>query len=125
MTQLQFLLDWMQYAVVVAFCTSLLLPFALMPIWQWWKDTFGVNLQLKDFAIAGALIGPFLYYAFGIDPFALWFRWLQDASITAIPIVLVWRFLIIYREQKQGARNRRSTDGKHSNGGGNATTRRK
>jgi hypothetical protein len=125
MTQLQFLLDWIQYAVVVAFCVSLLLPFALMPIWKWWKDSFGVNLQVKDFAIAAALLAAFLHYVFGVDPSELWFKYLQAVAITSIPIVLVWRFQIIYREQKQGARHRRSTDAKHSNGGENATTRRK
>lgn len=123
MTQLQFLLDWDKYAVVVAFCTSLLLPFALMPIWKWWRDSLGVNLQLKDFAISGALVGPFLYYLFGINPEELWFRYLQCVCITLIPIILVWRFQIVLREQRDGAR---SSKRRHQvDGGKDASTGRK
>jgi hypothetical protein len=116
MSQLQFLLDWIQWAVVVAFCVSLLLPFALMPIWKWWKDSFGVNLQVKDFAIAAALLAAFLHYVFGINPNELWFKYLQATAITTIPIVLIWRFRIVYREQREGARHRRVHD-EQPNGG--------
>lgn len=103
MTQLQFLLDWIQYAVVVAFCVSLILPFASMSFWKWWRDSFGINLNLKDFAVALALLAAFLHYVFGINPMETWFKWLQAVAITAIPVVLVWRFIIIYREQRRGA----------------------
>jgi hypothetical protein len=123
MSQTQFLLDWVEWAVVVAFCTSLILPFALMPIWKWWKDSFGINLQVKDFAIAAALLAAFLHYAFGLNPMETWFKWLQAGAITTIPIILIWRFLIIYREQRKGALDSKS-NGKHHREADDANTGR-
>jgi hypothetical protein len=100
---MEFLYDWVSWAVVVAFLVALLLPFALLPIWRWYKDSFGVNLQMKDFAIAAALLASFLHRAFGISPNSLWFGWLEAAAITSVPIILVWRFFIILKEQRNGA----------------------
>jgi hypothetical protein len=104
MTQQAFLDDWAEWAVVVAFCVSLILPFALMPIWKWWKDSFGVSLQLKDFLVAGALLASFLHFVFGINPEEIWFGYVRNIAISAIPFVLAWRFWIIWKEQRDGAR---------------------
>jgi hypothetical protein len=89
-----------------------------MPIWKWWKDSFGINLQVKDFAIAAALLAAFLHYTFGLNPMETWFKYLQAAAITSIPVVLVWRFQIIWREQRNGAKH---SKGQHKKGGTNAT----
>jgi|ERR1700743_837196 len=118
MTQLQFLLDWIEVAVLAAFCTSLLLPLALLPFWKWYKDGFGVNLNIKDFAVALALLAAFLHYVFGFNPGDLWFKYVQATAITAIPVILIWRFTIIVKEQRRGARSK----GKHKNGGNNVTS---
>jgi hypothetical protein len=110
MNQLQFLLDYIEVVVLAAFFVSLFLPILTLPFWRWYRDSFGVNLNLKDFAIALALLASFLHYLFGVDPMDLWFKYVQSVAITAIPIILIWRFFIIIKEQRLGLKEQKEQE---------------
>lgn len=106
MTRLQLLRDWIDYAAQVAFWACATWPFLVRFIWPWNDSQWGWNMVIKVELIALALLGSVLRYEFGIGSgYAL--LWTMALAITLIPVVLAWRTWIIWRAQRDGARDDR------------------
>lgn len=105
MTSLHFLMDWEDAAIGAAFWTCLLWPLIVRSFWPWYRDQWGWNMIIKTEMIALALLAPILHLEFGIQP-GLGLLWIGAVAITMIPVAVAWRTVIIYRDQRDGARER-------------------
>lgn len=102
MTQLQFLADWASYAAGVAFWVCALWPALIAWFWPWWRHQWGLNMVIKTELIAFALLSTVLHREFGVaDTFVL--LWVTVAAVTLIPVVVVWRTILIWQGQRDGA----------------------
>lgn len=102
MTQLQFLAEFGQWASVAAFVTGVLFPLVGL-YWPWWETWLGRNLVYFDYVVALALLPLFLHYVFDLTTRTLYFAWIQTLSIGFVPLLIVWRAALIYREQRRGS----------------------
>jgi hypothetical protein len=107
MTQMHFLMDWVQIAVIASFLASAFFPVSVSFFYPWWETALGWNLVSLDGALALALLPSFLHQMFGVNITSVWFLYLIAVSISAIPPIVLWRTWIIYRAQRAGAVNAR------------------
>ena len=103
MTQFQFLTDWIQDAIFAGFLAAALFPFVGI-YFPWWRHEFGWNLIAFDLAIGIALLPAFLHRVFGVPVTGLVYTYVVAIALTSIPVILIWRAYVLYREQKAGAR---------------------
>jgi hypothetical protein len=87
---------------VAAFVVGILFPLTGF-YWSWWETWLGRNLVYFDYVVALALLPLFLHFVFGLTPHTLYFAWVQSVSLALIPLLIVWRAALIYREQRHGA----------------------
>lgn len=104
MTQLQLLHDWGQIASGAAFWTCLLWPALVRSFWPWHHHEWGWNMVVKTEAIAAALLAYILHTEFGV-PVGYPLLWTGVLAVTAIPLAVGWRTWIIWRTQRDGARD--------------------
>lgn len=108
MTQIQILNDWIQDAVLVGFFASLLFPFVGL-YFPWWRHQFGWNLIAFDGAITIALFPAFLHRVFGVPLIGLGYMYTVAVALTAIPVIVAWRAIVLYQAQRAGAMRERRT----------------
>ena len=107
MTQAQFLADWIQDVVLIGFVAAVLFPVAAAFILPWWRHAFGLNMIALDLALGIALFPAVLHRVFGVSLTSIAYTYVIAISLTIVPIVIVWRFWVIYKTQRAGARLRR------------------
>jgi hypothetical protein len=103
LTQLQFLTDWANDAVPVAFWACALWPALVAWFWPWWQHQWGWNMVIKTELIAVALLASVLRREFGVQNVYV-LAWTVVAAVTLIPVVIAWRTVLIWRAQRDGAR---------------------
>jgi hypothetical protein len=114
-TQYHLLADIINAGVFAAFIVSLLFPLVGLPalkfwphwrigFWPWWKTGFGINVVSLEFVIAVALLPSFLHRIAGLSATTYAFLWLQAVSICLVPVVIIWRAVIIWHAQRDPAR---------------------
>jgi hypothetical protein len=85
-----------------AFITSLLFVPVTSAYWPWWQSWWGRNIVILELCIAGTLLGSVLFLDFGISSVA--FQWIAAFFLTAIILIVIWRAVMIWAEQRKGAR---------------------
>jgi hypothetical protein len=104
MNQLEFLLDWGVWVVGVAFWVSVAFAPVITFFWRWWKDSWGWNIISLEVVIALALLRTILVTEFGLVRSGIETLWLTDISVSLIPVIIIWRAVIIIREQYKAVR---------------------
>lgn len=106
MTQLEFLKDWAAIAINVIVWGGLAYPAILRLFWPWHQHWWGRNFVATEVCTALALLGAVVYHDWRPLAHLLFgFYWLQNLSFTAIPIILIWRGVIMFRIQRALAEN--------------------
>jgi len=74
-------------------------------IWPWWRDQLGWSIIAKTVALSIVLLPAMLFVWFGPNAFtqAPWLAWVSAWSLFLVPAALIWRFVVIYRIQREGA----------------------
>jgi hypothetical protein len=85
----------------VAFITSALFTPVTSLFWPWWQSTWGWNIVTLEACIAGTLLASWLFLDFGVDFQAL--QWITAVFLALIIVVITWRAVMIWREQRRGA----------------------
>jgi hypothetical protein len=116
--QQAFLNHWIEWAVIFAFVVPAAFPLIVSRFWPWWEDDLGVNLVMMDASVAIAAFPAFLHYILNAPINAIGYQYLRNIALTAVPCIVIWRMIIIYRTQREGARER----ARERNGGKDATT---
>lgn len=101
MTQEQLLAEVGGVLANVTFFTSLLFPVVTAFFWPWWASAWGRNIVSLELGIAVTLLPAVLYRDFGTDSLAL--RWVQVAALATVPLIVIWRVVMIWRAQRAGA----------------------
>lgn len=68
--------------------------------WPWWQNQVGWSITLKSAAIGLALLPAMMHEWFGADQRQPFMEWLAVAALAAIPLILIWRAVVIYRIQR-------------------------
>jgi len=103
-TQVEVLTTWGEWAMGAAFWTCLLWPGIAAVFWPWHRSQWGWNMVIKTELIAVALLAPVLRAELGVT--SLYFLlWTTVVALTLIPVVVGWRLVIIWRTQRDGARD--------------------
>lgn len=100
MTQGQILADLINWGIDAAFLFPFLFPAYIRLIWAWEKDEWGWNIVTLDLAVSLALLPSFYRRVFGVDGDRTFFLWLVTISLWAIPAIIVWRSVMIWRRQR-------------------------
>ncbi len=87
-----------------AFITSLLFVPVTSVYWPWWQSWWGRNIVILELCIAGTLFSSWLFLDFGISSDAL--QWVAAFFLTIIVGIVIWRAVMIWFEQRMGARER-------------------
>lgn len=101
MTQGQFLADAGIVLANVTFFTSLLFPAVTAFFWRWWASAWGRNIVSLELGIAVTLLPAVLFRDFGTDDLAL--RWVQVTALATVPLIVIWRTVMIWLAQRSGA----------------------
>lgn len=104
MTQLQVLIDLSRIALNVIFWSCVAFPLIGI-FWPWWRSSWGWNIVSLEIALALAVMGSVLQIDFGLrSDHLLSFFWITTASLCLVPVIVVWRAVMILREQYHEAR---------------------
>jgi hypothetical protein len=101
MTQEQLAIDLINWGVDVAFLVPFLFPAYIRLIWAWEKDEWGWNIILLDLAVSLAILPTFVHRVAGVRFSTPVFLWLEAASLWFIPMIIVWRSVMIWRKQRR------------------------
>ena len=100
MDQKQIAIDLINWGVDFAFLIPFLFPAYIRLIWAWEKDEWGWNIVLLDLAVSLAILPSFGHRVFGVNVSRIFFIWLVACSIWLIPIIVVWRSIMIWKKQR-------------------------
>jgi hypothetical protein len=100
MTQVQQVLNIINWGINVAFIVTLLFPIGVRPFWNWMTSDWGWNIVTFDSIVALALLPTWLHHTLGINASTLLFLYIEAVSIWSVPIVVLWRAWIIYNAQR-------------------------
>lgn len=107
MTQILLLRDLSKIAVNVIFWSGIAFPIVIGPFWPWWKSSWGWNMVSLEGALSLALISSILQIDFGLRTTnVLLFLWLTVVSLWIVPAVVIWRTVIILRQQYRASQLR-------------------
>jgi hypothetical protein len=100
-TQLQLLADWNGVIINIICWTSFVFPAALATFWPWHESDWGKILVSLDLCIGLSVLGVTIQHDWGYPHFLMYeFGWLSTLSLTAIPIIGIWRAVMIWRKQR-------------------------
>lgn len=105
MSQAEFLRDAAPVVVQAAFWSALAF-IAWYTIWaKWWRYSVGRAIVAMDSAIALATFPTTLGLIFGASVIASsFYTWLTVAAFAAIPVITIYRGVIVWRIQRRAAR---------------------
>lgn len=101
MTQEQLIADLVNWGINAAFLFPFLFPAVVRLYWAWEKSDWGWNIVALDLAVALALLPIFVNHVFNVSVTGYFFGWLEVSSIWLIPVIIVWRMIIIWRNQRR------------------------
>lgn len=104
MTQEQFLADAGNALENLTFFVSLLFPLVTAFFWPWWESSWGRNIVSLELGIAVTLLPGVLFRDFGVNDLAL--HWVQLLALATVPLIVVWRVVMIWRTQRAAALRR-------------------
>jgi hypothetical protein len=96
-----FLREWAVYAAGITFWVCFTWPAVVRLFWPWHQSMWGWNMVIKTEMIALALLTTVLKTEFGVEP-GVGLEWVEVAAVTLIPVIIIWRTWLIYRDQKAG-----------------------
>jgi hypothetical protein len=99
-TQGHIILDLLNWGVNAAFLVPFLFPLVIRTIWAWEKDEWGWNIICLDLCVASALLPSFVHKMFQVNIATYFFGWFQVASIWLVPVIIIWRALLIFQKQR-------------------------
>lgn len=104
MTQLQLLTDWYGIILNVICWSSFVFPILLATYWPWHESDWGKVLISLDLCVGLAVLSSTIRHDWGF-PSSLFYEsaWLTVLSLTAIPVIGIWRGVMIWRKQRQAA----------------------
>lgn len=110
MSEAQFLHDASEVVIQAAFWSALSF-IAWYSLWApWYRTPVGRAIVALDSAIALACFPTVLGLIFGASVIASpWFAWLTVAAFAAIPVITVYRGVIVFRIQRRAAHLTRVT----------------
>lgn len=100
MNQAHMAVNLINWGANVAFLVPFLFPFYIRLIWAWHKDEWGWNIVTLDMAVSIALLPSFVHRVIGVNVNTALFAWIVAGSIWAIPIIVIWRSVMIWRKQR-------------------------
>jgi hypothetical protein len=95
--------------VQVVFWICLLHVIGVSTFWPWWQHSLGQSIIYKTAAISAILLPTNLYYVFHIQvaDSPAW-QWYSVVCFGVIGVMVVWRFIALYQEQRKGRRKAKS-----------------
>jgi hypothetical protein len=100
-----------QIEIQAIFYSGLAAPIVMGLFWRWWRSELGWSIIAKTLALSLALLGAMLIYWFG--PVSVGrsegMQWFTLVMLAAIPVIIWWRVLVIWKTQRYGARHRLPT----------------
>lgn len=105
MTQARLLADLSAWVVQLAFWSSLAFVAWYSLVAPWWRYPIGRAIVALDSAIAlatGPAVAGLIFGAAVVS--ARFFQWVTVAAFGAIPLITVWRMVIVWRVQRAGVR---------------------
>ena len=102
MTQAEFLHAASEWVIQLAFWSSLAFV-AWYSAWApWWRSSIGRAIVALDSAVALATFPTVLGLIFGAAVVAsAFFAWLTVFAFGCIPVITIWRMVIVYRIQRR------------------------
>jgi hypothetical protein len=94
----------LEAASITTFWVSFAFPFAVSLFWPWWQSGWGRNIVLLETCIWVSLLPAPLHAMFGV-PYGSFLSWFQVAALFGAGVVVVWRFVIIWRTQRYRPRD--------------------
>lgn len=83
---------------LVAFVTNVLFVVVYSLLGPWWDTELGRNIVAMDSALALALLPAVLHDLFGwTTATSVGFGWFVDAALGCVPVIVVWRLVILVR----------------------------
>lgn len=107
MTQESILRDVASYGVQAGFWAAMAFPVVTAFFWSWWQHLWGWTIVALDLAIAMVLLGAVLVIEFGLQPVdetGLVLFWVEAIALCLVPVIIVWRAVLIYMTQRRGRR---------------------
>jgi hypothetical protein len=100
MTQARLISDLINWGINAAFIAALLFPFVVRTYWAWEKSDWGINIVSLELLIALALLPLWVRHITGYGGNMYFYGWLEAASLWGIPVIILWRAIIIWRNQR-------------------------
>lgn len=95
------LLTTVEWEVQVGFVVSVLFPVITRVYWPWNQSWWGWNTVLLELSLAGVLFPSWMEINFRFDD--IWLQWMEAASLGAVTLNVLWRAVMIWRTQRDGA----------------------
>jgi hypothetical protein len=86
--------------VIATFCAAVGAILVLWAVAPWWRSAIGRNALAMDSALALTLLPSVIHHALGVSSADTpLFAWFSVISFGLVPIVIVWRVVLILRIQ--------------------------
>jgi hypothetical protein len=100
-TQEQFLMDAAAWIINIIFWSGLVSPILVGTFWPWRESHWGQNIMSFDICVSLALLGSVIKHDWGFPgSWLLGFEWLELVSLSCIPVIIVWRTVMIWKRQR-------------------------
>lgn len=108
MTQLQLLQDWSGWLLNIITWSSFAFPVVTRLFWNWIESWWGRNLVAFELCLGLGFIGATMQHDWHIPSAShggmfYFFAWLQTASLSFVPVITLWRTILIWKRQRTGA----------------------
>lgn len=96
-----------QWAVITAWCSSVIFLVGYSLIAPWWRHPIGRAVAFLDLCLALALCPSMLHQLFDVNIQRIWFAWYYGCSLYLVSLVTLWRLVVIFMIQRRAAGRRR------------------
>lgn len=94
-----------QIAIEGIFYSGVAFIIAVSLFWPWWKSQLGWTIIAKTVTLSLAVLPAMLMYWFGIGT-PRWLMYVSILALWAIPPILAWRAIVLWRVQRHGLEHR-------------------
>lgn len=94
-------------AVITAFASSVVFVLGYTLISPWWRSLAGRAMVSLDVGLLITLLPATLHYVLKYGPGQTFFSWYYGCSLFLVSGITLWRLLVLWRIQTDGAARRR------------------
>lgn len=108
MTQIQLLIDASEWILNIITWLSLSFPVVVFFFWNWIESWWGRNIVAFEVCLGFATLRATTKIDWNIPaathgPLFYFLSWLQTAALAFVPVIIVWRIVLIWKRQRAGA----------------------